>query len=392
MRAFPERGRFVLTLDFSAFTSIGLGRSRSCNSRIALLTAETLRECLILCPKVQEVFLSEALEADIDIGVLKTLFVNLKHLKALDFCAADSPSFVDTFVSFLQENQSWTSRIRNLSLHNCSTLPTSFFESFLPHFVALERLDLYNTRVSGTALLNLNATCKLTVLNLSQCTRITALSLVDFVMTHPASQSLKTFSLLYSWNKTHPLSTAPQALDTFIQALPRGLAVLDLAGVELDLQHLSYLPPNLIELGAHDIDTGDHYTLPTMQTTATIGGSSSDESRHELHPMLKNLRYLLLTQTIISSEPKFSAILCTIFPRLAILECPGFIRLPFLCSLSFEKITGVGRRDWIRRRQSAISDDRLVEQSNGQFHPRKSNMSMTNGAARGIYDYYSYRV
>lgn len=367
------------TLDFSAFTSIGLGRSRSCNSRISLLTASTLVECFKLCPNVQEVFLSESLEADIDAEVLRILFTELKHLKAVDFCAADSPEFVREFTRFLESSSgTWISGVQHLSLHNCSTMPTNFFNNLLPHFNNLKRLDLYNTQVSGTALLSIDRDCRLASLNLSQCTRITAIDLVAFVMDHPASRSLRTFSLLYSWNKTHPLSTMPQALDAFVQAIPRDLEILDLAGVELDLQHLSYLPPRLIELGAHDIDIGEHYSA-----------QESGDVSQELSTRLQNLRYLLLTQTVISSETKFAAVLSKIFPSLSIIECPGFSRLPSLCSKGYEKVDGIGRRDWIRRRQSNCW---LVEQSNSQFHPRKSNMSLKDGSPRGIYDYYSYRV
>lgn len=378
LRAVPERGRFVRTLDFSAFTSVGLGRSRSCNTRILLLTASTLNECLRLCPNVREVFLSEALESDIDAQVLKTLFTGLKHIKALDFCASDCQEFVDGFTTFLDANPEWDCGLSNLSLHNCSTLPPTFFQRFLPHFPSLERLDLYNTQVPGIALVQLPLTCRLSVLNLSQCTRITANALVAFATSHPASKTLKKLNLLFSWNKTHPLSTVPQALDKFLLALPRDLQVLDLAGCELDLQSLSFLPRNLLELGAHDIDIGDHYS-----------DQDSDEISEELVPTLLNLRYLLLTQNVISSETKFAAILARLFPKLAIIESPGFSKLPFISSLTYQKIFGIGRRDWIVKR---CMDHTSVEQNNAQYHPRKSNMSMIDGVPRGIYDYYSYRV
>ncbi|CCG83972.1 protein of unknown function [Taphrina deformans PYCC 5710] len=380
LRAFPERGQLVRTLDFSGFTSVGLGRSRSCNNRILLLTAVTLNECLHLCPNLQEVFLSEALESDIDENVLRTLFIDLKHLKALDFCASDSAEFVQSFQDFLAKQNAWSSQLRHLGLHNCSTLPISFFESLLPHFTSLVRLDLYNTQVSGAGLLSLPQSCPLEVLTLSQCTRITAADLLSFVTTHASSTSLKALSLLYSWNKTHPLSSVPQALDVFVQCLPRTLQILDLAGVELDLQHLAYLPSSLVELGVHDIDVSMQHDIE-----AVASGVAGEEHK----PLLPALQYLLLTQNVISSEQKFAGILATLFPNLSIVESPGFNRLAYVSSLSYSKIAGPGRRDWIRRHgKEALG----VEANGQQWHPRKCNMSLSDGTPRGIYDYYSYRV
>lgn len=345
-----------------------------------LLTAATLNECLRLCPKVEEVFLSEALESDIDVEVLRTLFIDSKHLKAVDFCASDCAEFVDCLTTFARTERLWRSDLSHLGLHNCSTLPSSFFDSFLPHFANLSRLDLYNTQILGPALFGIQETCRLRCLNLSQCTRITATDLLHFIISHPASRTLKSLSLLYSWNKTHPLSAAPQALDSFIQCLPRDLEVLDLAGVELDLQHLLYMPPTLLELGAHDID------VSISQSLDTSGQATADS---DIKPMLHRLKYFLLTQNVISSEIKFAGILTTLFPNLSIIESPGFTRLPYVNSLSYAKIPGPGRRDWIRRNNTTSAE---VEGNAAQWHPRKSNMSLSNGVPRGIYDYYSYRV
>lgn len=304
--------------------------------------------------------------------------MGLKHLKALDFCSASSACFVDTFISFLSDFPPWTSRIKHLGLHNCSTLLTSFFDAFLPRFTNLERLDLYNTQVSGRTLLNIHPECRLQVLNLSQCTRISATSLVSFVESHPASQQLKVLNLFFSVNKVHPLSTTPQALDAFIQALPRDIQVLDMSGIDLDLEHFAYMPPDLVELGARDISFNDRqYT---------------NEPDQPQQPLLKQLKYLSLTLTSISSEPKFSAMLWSAFPNLFILESPGFKRLTFLCSMRFEKLSTIGRREWIRcRGEQRVVNECLIEQCAGQYHPRKSNMSLTSGTPRGIYDYYSYR-
>lgn len=380
LRAHPERGKLVRTLDFSAFTSVGLGRSGNCNTRIELLTATTLNECLLLCPNVEELFLSEAMEDDISAHLLSTIFLKLPRLLALDFCAADSPAFCFAFNQFLENNSEWDSDLLHLSLHNCSTMPPAFFEALLPHFRNLSRLDLYNTQVTDAALLSLPLSCQLSVLNLSQCTKLSAMALYDFIVSHPVTQTLKSLSLLYSWNKIHPFSDYPQALDAFIQYLPRDMEVLDLAGLELDLQHLQHLPPSLIELGAHEINVAQPAPEAFLSAIA---------QQEESLAVLPQLQYLLLTTNTVSEPSKLASILIRLFPQLSVLESPGFTRVEHIKTLSYRKISGAGRRDWIQRQDYPSS---LVESNGSQWHPRKSNMSLTHGAPRSTYDYYSYRV
>lgn len=430
MRAHPSRGALVETLDFSAFTSVGLGRSRSCNSRIELLTASTLNACLLACPNVKEVFLSEALELDIDADVLRTLLSRLPRLRALDFCAADTPEFATALLDCLralttrttteqqqeqEQDGTWYADISHLSLHNCSMLPAEIFTLLLPRLRRLERLDLYNTKVTDSALLALPHSCRLRVLNISQCTNLSASALLSFMTTHPACRTLESLSLLYSWNRTHPFSSAPpQKLDAFIDALPRqSLKILDLAGLDLDMVHLAHLPPGLIELGVHDIDVSTQdlplrepqssaFPQEQEQDLATLRAPFAQAERGLLDtvvidqqqqqrrtPVLRNLQYLLLTHNVISAESRFASILVKCCPKLAILESPGFKTLAKMNASLYVAVPGKGRRDWIQRRDHEPSN---IEQHARQWHPRKSNMSLTNGTPRGIYDYYSYRV
>ena len=362
-----ERGEWVRNLDFSAFTSVGLGRSLACNTRIFLLTASNLAECLKLCRNVEEVFLSEALEADIDEHVLQTVF-SLPRIKALDMCAADSNEFVESCMAFTRSAPTnWTCKLVNLSLHNCSTLPPAFYHDFLNHFPNLQKLDLYNTLVTDDALLSIRETCKLTSLNLSQCTRLSATCLYKFI-TSPVCRTLQDLKLLYSWNKTHPLSQSRPKLDRLLCALPRDMQILDIGGIELDMTHLTFMPSGLLELGAHAI--------------------SIEGTPETLHPILFNLKYLLLTNNVIEISRIVPA-LALLFPSLAVLESPGLSKLHLRSSVDWNKLEGAGRRDWMQRRDVAGDG---IESLGTQYHPRKSNMSLTMGGPRGLYEYYSYRV
>jgi hypothetical protein len=360
LRCYPERGAYVRELDFSAFTSVGLGRSRNCNKQYTMLTSATMRECLLLCPNIECVLLSEAVENDCDASIMRTLFSQLQKLHTLDFCGSDSSSFVEAMTAV---TDTAPINLRHLSLHNCSTLPSSFFDAFLPRLVAVEMLDLYNTKVTGAALQSLPQTAKLQCLVLSQCINMTAADLTAFVMHHPASEALTRFDLHFSWNKTHPFENHALELEQFCMSLPRQLQSLDLSGVEMTIDHLALLPPALKELGAHDIELNGDFA-----------------------PRLKQLEYLLLSTNVISAEVTFASILSKLFPNLALLECPGFSRLHIASSLQWEKVEGRGRRDWLRQRGKRIT----IEGVGQQWHSRKLNL--TSHAPRGLYEYYAYRI
>jgi len=94
----PEKGLLVKTLDFSPFSVVSLGRSANDNKQIKMVCSQTLTECLNLVPNLQEVLLiprsinnmqlllSEALDPDLDLDVLKLIFCaeKMPKLEALD--------------------------------------------------------------------------------------------------------------------------------------------------------------------------------------------------------------------------------------------------------------------------------------------------------------------
>ena len=148
---YPGLGTIVRRLDLSHTTSVGLGRSRQTNAEIQNLTSKTLLKCLELIPAVQEVLVQENLDDDIDENVLRKLFFRLPQLRAIDFCASASSSFVDAFTSTLTtlvDSSSTMLNIRRLGLHECFTLPSSAFETLLPHLPHLTHLDVSSISTS----------------------------------------------------------------------------------------------------------------------------------------------------------------------------------------------------------------------------------------------------
>ena len=190
---YPGFGTLVRRLDLSHFTSVGLGRSRQANSEIQNLTSRTLVSCLELTPWIQEILLQENLDDDLDVNVLRKIFLDLPKLRAVDFCASSSQPFVDAFGSamrILRENPSTMLSIKRLSLHECFTLPMSTFGTLLPRLTQLTHLEASHTRITDTALASLPTSARLTHLNLGRCISITGEGIADFLVNHPAARSL----------------------------------------------------------------------------------------------------------------------------------------------------------------------------------------------------------
>lgn len=337
-----------------------------------MLTSQTLAECLTLTKNVEEVFVSEALESDIDAKVLTLLFGGyLPKLRSVDFCAADSGEFLQAWAEFSEEHLApregprlWIPSVRNLSFHNCSTLPSEFFELLLSQLPNLEVLDLYNTKVNGPALQSIPHSCRIRELCLSQCGRLTSGDLMRFMLYHPASAHLESLQVYFSWTKTHPLQS--HHLDYLIPHLPKTLTNLDLSGVDLTPIQVKGLPHDLRELGVHAIDL------------------SAVENVDDLGSLLPRVDYLHLSTNVLGSEAKQAAILLRLFPSLLTLECPAISRLHLTNSRTWKLCQGKGRRNWF-----TLAVDGKVEQR----HPRKLNLNLQQGRKqRGLYEYYAFRV
>ena len=278
INGYPGLGTLVRRLDLSHFTSVGLGRSRQLNSEIQNLTAKTLVKCLGLTPAIQEVLLQENLDDDIDAAVLQHLFFKLPKLRAVDFCASSSPSFVEAFASIttsLRASPDQTLAIKRLSLHECFTLSSATFETLLPRMTQLTHLDVSHTRITDKALASIPKSAHLTHLNLGRCSHITGQGVADLLTSHPAVNGLVYLNL--SCDIVRYRLLYERDVDRILPALPTTLRSLNLNGAQIVRRHIPHLLPltrHVEELGlaAADLSLADVNALfspPSSKNTDT---------------------------------------------------------------------------------------------------------------------------
>ncbi|TVY56579.1 F-box protein, partial [Lachnellula suecica] len=187
----PALGTIVRRLDFSHFNPTGAGLTRRERDNTLNLIPKTLLKCLSLTPNLREFLAQEHIDDDLSAEVIKTLLCDLPQMKALDFCACSSASFQTSFTSVLENAQLPTALpITRLSLHECTSLPSSTFTTLLPRLPRLTHLDAAHTRITAAALSSIPHTAQLTHLNLSKCAHLSGSEVVDFLFTHPAAKTL----------------------------------------------------------------------------------------------------------------------------------------------------------------------------------------------------------
>ncbi|KAG2419482.1 hypothetical protein HFD88_004278 [Aspergillus terreus] len=259
MSQYPALGTLVRRLDFSHFTSVGLGRTKQMNSEIQNLTSTTLLKCLDLLPNLKECLLQEHVEGDLSVEVVQKLFTGLPNLCAVDFCGCSSQSFSRVFSEALTTGLGLPLTLPNLkriSLHECSTLPASVFEVLLPRLVNLTHLDVTHTQISEAALFSIPETAKVTHLSLSRCSRLRASKVVEFLTTHPAvCESLVFLNLMTDPTRYRLLEE--EDISALLPRLPSSLRSLNLGGAKVTSTHVPALIPltkHLEELGLSSAD------------------------------------------------------------------------------------------------------------------------------------------
>ncbi len=299
---FPTLGTMVRRLDFSHFSSVGLGRTRRMNAEIQMVTAATLSRCLELLPNLHEFLAQEHIDGDIDEHVLGKLFGGLPLLRALDFCACSSGAFRDAFartISRANPALPLTLPIERLSLHECGTLPASTLEVLLPRLGRLTHLDLGHTLVTPTALARIPRTARLTHLNLSKCTRLTGEAVVDFLTTHPAAKdSLVYLNLLVEPARFRLLSR--EDVSRLLVGLPSTLKALNLNGAQIGPEHLRSLRPltrqlEELGLGYAELSLNDIQDFWSPVSTLDPCGSIVDGEDEMVQWSPPTLHYLDLT-------------------------------------------------------------------------------------------------
>lgn len=289
-------GILVRALDFSAFTSVGLGRTGKMNKEIQMVTHDTILKMLDLCPNLHEFCVAESVDMDIDARVLNRL-LQMPLLEAMDFCGSTSkkgfitaletsrfsvtestchyddcdgcvdgcddsnanvgikaPHNIAGPVPFDLDSGPLTAPIaqeapidsaffsytpisvKKLSFHGCSTITPDLFMKILPRLTNITHLDLTHTLVTPDALLTLPATARLTHLSLAKCVKLTSHGLLKFLLLHPATRHLEWLNLMFDVTKPSPLSYAD--FDTILRYLPQTLTYLNLSGLPVKSKHL----------------------------------------------------------------------------------------------------------------------------------------------------------
>ncbi|KAL3479140.1 hypothetical protein BJX99DRAFT_268769 [Aspergillus californicus] len=284
MSQYPALGTLVRRLDFSHFTSVGLGRTKQMNTEIQNLTSKTLLKFLDLLPNLKECLLQEHLEGDLGVEVIAKLFSGLPNLGSIDFCGSSTSSFSALFQQALTSGPGLPLSLPNLkriSLHECSGISASSFEILLPRLVNLTHLDLTNTQVSDDALFAIPETARITHLSLSRCIRLRGSRVVEFLTTHPAvCDSMVFLNVLTDASRYRLLEE--EDVHRLLPKLPNTLRSLNLGGAKINSAHTEALMPltkHLQELGLSSAELSaqdlNRFFVPPRPTGETASGSDT---------------------------------------------------------------------------------------------------------------------
>lgn len=417
---YPGLGTLVRRLDLSHFTSVGLGRTRQMNSEIQNMTSRTLLKCLQLTPYLKEVLVQEHLDEDVDESVIRKIFFGLPKLRAVDFCAAASSSFVESISAVIRTlNRPAGSELglRRLGLHECFTLQSSAFEGLLPHLPNLTHLDVAHTRVTDRALASIPRSAKLTHLNLGRCHQITGPGVVDFLTTHPAVTDLVYLSLGCDVASYRLLSE--RDIERLVPTLPSSLRSLNLNGARIRSEHMPLLLPltkHLEELSlAHSkLTLQDINSIfrphPTPSTPSAPCPSTTPqvEQAEDTQWIPPSLHYLDLSHIASITQPALFSPACTLLSRAAqplevlelgdkaissLRECRNTNKRLGWC------VKELGRRGWyVREPVMAAAGQEGASNSNGRRSWKMGAMwwgmrkvPVAVGEVGGLYGHYMFK-
>ncbi|KAF3766359.1 hypothetical protein M406DRAFT_37475 [Cryphonectria parasitica EP155] len=271
-------GTLVRRFDFSHFNPNMMFTTASERSLAQNLTATTLLQALELTPHLQEFLSQEHIDGDIDAHVLQKLFFGLDRIAALDFCGCTSSAFRAAFVdAFPATAEEWAAdlALKRLSLHKCTTLPSTVFESLLPHLPHLTHLDVAGTRITDAALASIPKTARLTHLNLAKCSNLSADAIIQFLAEHPAAAAGPGSSTLAWLSLATDASTHEtfdeSAISRLLPVLPSSLKSLSLKGSRMNTSHI----PLLLPLTKHLEELALGRGLKITDTNTLFGPTSS---------------------------------------------------------------------------------------------------------------------
>ncbi|ODV87252.1 hypothetical protein CANARDRAFT_194302 [[Candida] arabinofermentans NRRL YB-2248] len=236
----PYIGNYVQFLDFSEFTSVGLGRTGQMMQDIQMVTETTIMDCLSLTPNLREFLACESIQNDLNHQIINYLFNTLTKLESLDFTGCNGYNFVQSFKNLkLNENYS----LKKLSFHDCTDLNHEFYIELLKNLKNLERLDLMHTLITTKILTSLNENSRLTHLSMARCSRLgTTRELIEFLTKHPtvSNGSLRWLNLEVDTNIASPFNQHTLSFLLRNMNAPR-LRYLNLSGIEVNFKHLELI-------------------------------------------------------------------------------------------------------------------------------------------------------
>ena len=404
---YPALGHIIKRLDLSHFTSVGMGRTRQSNSEIQNMTSKTLLKCLDLLPRVQELLLQEHLDDDMDESVLHKIFFDLPNLRALDFCASSSSSFVNAFTGAMagiaSRNLVSMDSLRRLSLHECFTLPSPGLELLLSRLPRLTHLDLFHTRITDRALMAIPQTAVLTHINLGRCAQITGPGVVDFLTLHPAASGVVYLNLSCDVSRYRLLWE--HDLDRLLPSLPSSLRSLNLNGAKLQARHVTILLPltkhleelglGFAELSMNDINS---MFIPSQPKDPECTRPNNEEAW-----ISSNLHYLDLTGVVsISATTLFNKSNTLLGPAshpLEVIEVGDKVISGLRESRNASKSRGwvvkeLGRRAWYVR-EPVENEQAMMRQRRdwkmGAMWWGMRKIPMAFGEVGGLYGHYMFK-
>lgn len=394
-------GHFVQWLDFSHYSNIGFGRTRSTSIRTPFLTPTTIKECLDRLPLLQAFLVHEHVDDELDINVLTKLF-RLPHMQALDFTACASKSFTEAFTRVCT-SESWRDNsmislgnyshpLKRLSLHECTTLQEPVFQALLPRLTHLTHLDVAHTLINDEALLSIPATARITHLNLERCTRLTGAGVVRFLTTHPAAKDSMIYLNVMADASRHRL-LSEEDVGRLLPALPHSLRSLNIGGARVNPAHI----PALRRIASHVEELG--LKSATLSLGADINRlfNSENDDNHK-----STIRYLDLsdiksvTQMSLSYSP--DAITGPHTEPLEVIEVSGSVLEELKRRTAKVKnpewvVRELGRRGWYVRqpkKEGSIDDGSRAWKMGARWWGMRK-LPTVNQDVGGMYGYFMFK-
>ncbi|KAJ6116144.1 hypothetical protein N7523_005588 [Penicillium sp. IBT 18751x] len=397
---YPALGTLVRRLDFSHFTSIGLGRTRQMNTEIQNLTSQTLMLWLDLLPNLRECLLQEHLVGDLSEEVIRKLFTGLPGLRAVDFCGCSTRLFSEAFTQALTSDASLAVILPNLqclSLHECSTIPAPVLGLLLCRLTRLTHLDLARTQVDDSALLAIPETAQITHLNLSRCSRLRASTLVRFLTTHSAVRdSLVHLNLLAD---SAPFRLSEDDLATLLPRMPTTMRSLNLGGAKINAKHLPLLVPLIKQLEELGLSSANLSLQEIKSLFTDTAGNGREESITK-----STLCYLDLTKvphvTAMSIVNGNDCLLNDQSWPLQVIELSSEVTGPLCQSSKAQasvgwKVHKSGRRNWYVRDSSSTPsgwvDDGSRPWKLGARWWGMRKVPVVAGEISGLYSHYMFK-